>query len=99
MDLADLLRFHKDCGNPITQAEDARGELGVCLLDRVALRSGTGDEPFRPVDSGQTPYQFNGYAKRILSATERQELVGDGLTGACAMKPMGTADSRQGVGG
>lgn len=82
MDLADLLRFHSDRGNPITEAEDARGELGVCLLDRIALRSAA--------DRGQTPYQFNGYAKRILSATERQELVGDGLTGACAMKPLGT---------
>ena len=45
---------------------------------------------YRAADCGQTPYQFNGYAKRILSATERQELVGDGLTGACAMKPLGT---------
>ena len=91
MDLADLLRFHSDRGNPVTQAEDAQGELGVCLLDRIALRPGTDEQAcFRVGDSGQTPYQFNGYAKRILSATERQELVGDGLTGACAMKPLGT---------
>jgi hypothetical protein len=91
MDLADLLRFHRDRGNPITEAEDARGELGVCLLDRIALGSASDEQVFHPAgDYNQTPYQFNGYAKRILSATERQELVGDGLTGACAMKPLGT---------
>jgi carbonic anhydrase/acetyltransferase-like protein (isoleucine patch superfamily) len=91
MDLADLLRFHSDRGNPITEAQDARGELGVCLLDQIALHSATDEQAaYRTTDSGQTPYQFNGYAKRILSATERQELVGDGLTGACAMKPLGT---------
>jgi carbonic anhydrase/acetyltransferase-like protein (isoleucine patch superfamily) len=91
MDLADLLRFHSDRGNPITEAQDARGELGVCLLDRIALHSATDEAAsYRATDCGQTPYQFNGYAKRILSATERQELVGDGLTGACAMKPLGT---------
>ena len=91
MDLADLLRFHSDRGNPITQAEDAQGELGVCLLDRIALHSAADENAgLQAGDCGQTPYQFNGYAKRILSATERQELVGDGLTGACAMKPMGT---------
>ena len=91
MDLADLLRFHRDRGNPITEAEDARGELGVCLLDRIALCSTSDEQVFhRAGECNQTPYQFNGYAKRILSATERQELVGDGLTGACAMKPLGT---------
>src|SRR5258707_14430154 len=75
MDLADLLHFHRDRGNPITEAEDARGELGVCLLDRIALRSATDEQArSRAADRGQTPYQCNGYAKRILSATERQEL-------------------------
>jgi hypothetical protein len=85
MDLADLLRFHCESQNPVTEAHDARGHLGVCLLDREKYefsRSATNSE--RP------PYQFRGYAKRILSARERQELVRDGLTGACAMRPSGT---------
>jgi len=95
LDLADLLRFHSDRGNPITEAQDARGELGISLVDRIALHSGTEALAFSGVsEKGQMhqfmPYQFSGYAKRIVSATERQELVGDGLTGACAMKPLGT---------
>ena len=92
MDLADLLRFHCESRNPVTEAEDARGQLGVCLLDHLALEAAGEKYAFScaPTDRGRTPYQFRGYAKRILSARERQELVGDGLTGACEMRPLGT---------
>ena len=92
MDLADLLRFHCESRNPVTEAEDARGQLGICLRDHLALRETQEKHalPCVPTGSRQNPYQFRGYAKRILSATERQELVGDGLTGACAMRPLGT---------
>ena len=92
MDLTDLLRFHCERRNPVTEAQDSRGQLGVCLLDHRALRA-TAEKPessFAPTDSGRIPYRFSGYAKRILSASERQELVGDALTGGCAMRPVGT---------
>ncbi len=92
MDLSDLLRFHCERRNPVTEAHDAGGQLGVRLLDRPALRAtGEKHEPCcSAIEGARTPYQFSGYAKRILSARERQELVGDGLTGACAMRPVGT---------
>jgi hypothetical protein len=92
MDLADLLRFHCERRNPVTEAQDVRGQLGVSLLDHLALQT-TGEKHRSSGafgDCGRTPYQFSGYAKRILSAKERQELVGDGLTGGCAMRPLGT---------
>jgi carbonic anhydrase/acetyltransferase-like protein (isoleucine patch superfamily) len=91
MDLADLLRFHCQKRNPVTEACDSRGQLGVSLLDRLALRA-MDEKPELSADStkpARPPYKFNGYAKRILSASERQELVGDALTGACAMRPLG----------
>ena len=92
IDLADLLRFHCERRNPVTEAHDARGQLGVCLLDRREMQAiGAKDEfPCSATNNGSIPYQFHGYAKRILSARERQELVSDGLTGACAMRPFGT---------
>jgi len=91
MDLADLVRFHCERRSPVTEAHDAGGQLGVRLLDRPALHATAGKhESSGSSESAQTPYQFSGYSKRILSAKERQELVGDGLTGACAMRPMGT---------
>jgi hypothetical protein len=91
MDLTDLLRFHCDSRNSVTEARDDRGQLGVSLLDRPALR--VADRKYEACDATRIkgrPYQFDGYAKRILSAKERQELVGDVLTGACAMRPFGT---------
>jgi hypothetical protein len=97
MDLTDLLRFHCQSKNSVTEAHDAQGHLGVSLLDRLILRTAEKTvEPSRAsIESGRIPYSFRGYAKRILSGKERQELVGDGLTGACAMRPMGTQLSEQ----
>ena len=85
MDLADFLRFHRETRNVVTEAKDYRGRLGVSFLDGPALKTANQEHEFRT----QAPYQFRGYAKRILSAKERQELVGDALTGACAMRPSG----------
>ena len=90
MDLSDLLRFHCERRNPVTEAHDSRGQLGVSLLDHCALRGSAEKRASSAVDCGLIPYQFSGYAKRILSARERQELVGDALTGCCAMRPAGT---------
>jgi carbonic anhydrase/acetyltransferase-like protein (isoleucine patch superfamily) len=95
MDLADLIRFHNESRNSISEAHDDRGQLGVCLVDRVVLSAPKDDEDeykssvMRIANREQIPYSFRGYAKRILSTKERQELVGDGLTGACAMRPLG----------
>src|ERR1700722_10716279 len=91
MDLADLVRFHCENRNPVTEAHDARGKLGVCLLDHHALqtRNQKNELSLTSSDCGRRPYQFSGYAKRILAVRERQELVGDALTGACALRPFG----------
>jgi carbonic anhydrase/acetyltransferase-like protein (isoleucine patch superfamily) len=95
MDLADLVRFHCENHNLVTEARDGRRQLGVCLLDHSVLNANLGEakdekHKFPGADgAGRVPYQFRGYAKRILSAKERQELVGDALTGACAMRPFG----------
>ena len=92
LDLADLLRFHCEKRNPVTEAQNARGRLGVSLLDHLALRTAgeKHEHPGAAPDSRLTPYQFNGYTKSILSAKGRQELVRDALTGACAIRPLGT---------
>ena len=97
MDLADLVRFHCEKRNSVTEAHDARGQLGVCLLDHRELQAAAEKHQFpgSVISRGRNtydhhPYQFRGYAKRILSASERQELVRDGLTGACALRPFGT---------
>ena len=88
IDLKDFFRFHCEKRNAVTEAQDSRGQLGVSLLDQLALRASAGESE-NSSQGIRLPYQFDGYAKRILSANERQELVGDALTGACAMRPFG----------
>jgi carbonic anhydrase/acetyltransferase-like protein (isoleucine patch superfamily) len=92
LDLADLVRFHHDGRNPVTEAQDAGGQLGISLLDLRALHAAGKRYAFScgPAESGRVPYQFHGYAKGILTTRGRQQLVGDALTGACAMQPSGT---------
>jgi hypothetical protein len=93
MDLSDLVRFHRESGSSVTEVLDSRGRLGISLFDQFAFcehkatGSFGGDPP--------TQYPFAGYAKRILSATERQELMSDALTGACEMRPAGEQIAEQ----
>jgi carbonic anhydrase/acetyltransferase-like protein (isoleucine patch superfamily) len=96
MDLTDLLRFHCERRNSVTEAQDSRGRLGVNLLDRLALNATVRRESSgTPIAGAADPYQFRGYAKRTLSARERQELVRDALTGSCALRPLGTQIGEQ----
>lgn len=89
LDLADLIRFHCQRRNSMTEVHDAKGQLGVSVLDQLALPAAAEGSDRPSADFGRTAYPFHGYAKRIFSARERQELVGDVLTGACAMRPFG----------
>lgn len=91
MDLADLIRFHRQSRNSVTEVQDSQGQLGVSVLDQIGLGAAWERELSGPPKSSEwASYPFYGYAKRILSSKERQELVGDALTGACAMRPSGT---------
>jgi carbonic anhydrase/acetyltransferase-like protein (isoleucine patch superfamily) len=90
MDLADLLHFHRENRNTVTEVHDSRGRLGVRVLDHPAQMSdGSRCEYCGSAENEHPFYSFRGYAKRILSARERQDLVGDALTGTCAMRPLG----------
>jgi hypothetical protein len=91
MDLADLLRFHCEKRNPVTDAQDARGSLGVSLLNRSALEKAQHRENASCLSQANSEafYQFRGYTKRLLSSEERRDLVRDALTGACAIRPCG----------
>jgi carbonic anhydrase/acetyltransferase-like protein (isoleucine patch superfamily) len=90
MDLADLLEFHRENRNTVTEVHDSRGYLGVRVLEHPAQTSEVDRcEYCVPAESERPFYSFRGYAKRIFSARERQDLVSDALTGTCAMRPLG----------
>jgi carbonic anhydrase/acetyltransferase-like protein (isoleucine patch superfamily) len=90
MDLADLLAFHYERHSTVTEVHDSQGRLGVRVLSHPAPPTGGATcECCVAAESERTLYSFRGYAKRILSARERQDLVGDALTGTCALRPLG----------
>ena len=88
MDLSDLVRFHCDRGNSVTEVLDSHGRLGISVFDQLALTTEKSRNGASPTGKC-TQYPFDGYAKRILAAKERQELVRDALLGVCAMRPAG----------
>lgn len=88
MDLSDLIHFHCESRNTVTEVHDSLGQLGVRVFDHPAAANGN-CEYCAPADAGHSAYPFHGYAKRVLSARERQDLVGDVLIGGCAMRPLG----------
>jgi hypothetical protein len=87
MDLSDLVRFHCERGSSVTDVLDSQGRLGISLYDQVAFSAEKQAGGF--IQGPCTQYPFDGYAKRISTAKERQELACDALTGACAMRPVG----------
>lgn len=91
MDLTDLLRFHCEKRNPVTEAQDAAGSLGVRLLNCNALGqlTGNGSSACPSHDGFTAHYQFRGYTKRLHSSKERRDLIRDALTGGCAIRPRG----------
>jgi carbonic anhydrase/acetyltransferase-like protein (isoleucine patch superfamily) len=88
MDLSDLVHFHCESRSTVTEVHDSRGRLGVRVFDHPAPAGGK-CEYCIPTQNGHASYPFHGYAKRLLTARERQDLVGDVLTGGCAMRPLG----------
>ena len=94
MDLGDLLQFHRESRNTVTEVHDSQGQLGVRVFDHPSAARGN-CEYCAPVDAEHAAYPFRGYSKRVLSARERQDLVGDVLIGGCAMRPLGKEVAEQ----
>ena len=90
IDLPDLLFFHHQGNNRITQVFDRQGPLGVSLHDRRAVLKHTIDSyqhEAPPFES--TRYDFRGYVTRLSTSASYQRLVQDALGGRCEICPAG----------
>jgi len=94
-DPADLIRFHRDCGNIVTRACDDRG-----LLDLWVIDPGIAQENIDLKSSLQTAggpyYQVHGYVNRVETLRDMRQLVADGLSSRCHLQPQGV-EVRPGV--
>lgn len=90
IDLPDFVRFHRETRNPITEAIDQEGPLGVRLMDRASLSPGASCaiEPSGPGPFAE--YRVAGYVKRMMSPQSYSDLVSDALGGRCALQPVGS---------
>lgn len=91
LDLADLLRFHRETFSVMTQVYDQRGALDLVAVDGKRLAQGTGSfrSRLRGLIPGHRRYQFNGYSNRLSDAGDFRCLVKDALHGRAGVRPIG----------
>lgn len=94
-DPADLIRFHRDCGNVVTRACDDRGLLDLWVVDPGIVQENT-DWKSRLQTPGRPYYQAHGYVNRMETLRDMRQLVIDGLSSRCHLRPQGV-EVRPGV--
>jgi len=90
IDLTDFVRFHRETRNPITEAIDQEGPLGVRLVDRASFSPGASCARESDGLGRFAEYRFAGYVKRMMSPQSYSDLVSDALKGRCALQPVGS---------
>ena len=101
MDLADLLRFHCESRNPVTEAHDAARSTGsfACWIVSRCVPAEQKARIFRLFDRElrKLPINLADMPSAFCQRRERQELVGDGTDRGLRHAPVGDPDSRAGV--
>ena len=91
LDIADLVRFHRETASPMTQVYDSRSALDVVAVDAKQLAQGSGS--FRTRLQGLIPkhgrYPFTGYCNRLVDVRDFHRLVDDALCGRAGIRPIG----------
>jgi carbonic anhydrase/acetyltransferase-like protein (isoleucine patch superfamily) len=91
IDLTDLVYFHRQTRNRITEAIDAKGPLGVQIVDRALLPGiAMPSTATKGSERGGKQYRFAGYVKRMMSGRSYRDLVSDALGRRCALRPHGS---------
>jgi carbonic anhydrase/acetyltransferase-like protein (isoleucine patch superfamily) len=91
VDFCDLLRFHRESGTALTQVQHSQGALDLVVADARQLRSGVGSFRSRlsAMLQDRSRYEFKGYLNRLARPADFRTLVEDGLSGRCAIRPIG----------
>jgi carbonic anhydrase/acetyltransferase-like protein (isoleucine patch superfamily) len=87
-DPVDLIRFHRDCGNIVTRACDERGFLDLWVADPGMVRDNI-DLKGSLQTAGEPYYQVSGYVNRMETLRDMRQLVADGLSSRCRLRPQG----------
>jgi len=87
-DPADLIQFHRDCGNFITRARDKRGPLDIWVVDPNVVDESR-SLPDSLQDASEPNYWVPGYVNRMETLRDLRQLVADGLSLRCGFRPRG----------
>ena len=91
LDFMQLLRFHLETENPVSQAYASDGPLDIVLVDASRLRGVEG--PYRrslgALVSQQARFMYRGYVNRLARPQDFYRLIDDGLRGRCKLRPIG----------
>ncbi len=98
LDFSDLLKFHREKGQPATCVQGVHGSLHISVMD---LAKGPRWEDvlgcvLREDPQPGPPYKFHGYVNPMASAYDYRRLAQDALAGRCDLKPVGN-ELRPGV--
>ena len=94
-DPVDMVRFHRECGNIVTRACDDRGLLDLWVVDPAIVQENI-DLKTSLQTAGEPYYQVSGYVNRMETLRDMRQLVADGLTSRCHLRPLGV-EVRPGV--
>jgi len=91
VDFMQLLRFHLENENPVTQAYASDGPLDVVLVDASRLRGipGAIRRSFGTLLAQQARFMYRGYVNRLARPQDFYRLIDDGLRGRCKLRPIG----------
>lgn len=81
-----MLHFHRSQSQGITRALDDKGALSVWLADTVRIQKSSVSELLGEA----ARYQVQGYVNRLRGPKDFRQLVVDGLTSRCKLRPQGT---------
>ena len=98
LDYAELLEFHMQTRQPLTQAYGPKGSLDTAVADMAVLKGSEG--AYRKRLSALIPqprrFDFRGYVNPLRNLRDLYQLLQDGLYGRCGLRPMGK-EVREGV--
>ncbi len=91
IDFHDLLRFHRETSNGLTQVYGKKSafDLGVVSADQLRNNGGSYRRRLSALIPHCRRYNFSGYSNKLKEAGDLRRLVYDALTGRNAIRPKG----------
>ncbi|MBO0910950.1 MAG: hypothetical protein J2P13_04085 [Acidobacteria bacterium] len=97
LEFAELIRFHRERGAPVTEAYTKDGPLDVAIVSAAALRGdGSSSKALSKLIGCEQRFYYSGYVNRLRTPRDFMQLVDDGLNRRSELRPAG-AEQAQGI--